>query len=104
MMDKDLANKLTAFLAFLIGMFAFLSQIFPQLQEGIDKIGSVLIVVVPAEYQAPVQMFLIAIAVVVAIIVYAYNYTTSTALAEEKFNQGLKLPSPAEEQVIADEP
>jgi hypothetical protein len=99
-MDKDFANKLTAFLAFLIGMFAFLSQIFPQLQEGIDKIGAVLIVIVPAEYQSTVQMFLIAIAVVVAIIVFAFNYTTSTALAEEKYAQGLKLPPPEEDPEI----
>jgi hypothetical protein len=103
-MDKDFANKLTAFLAAMIGLFAFLNQIFPSLQEGINQIGAVLIVIVPVEYQGIVKIVLVGLGVIVAIIVYVYNYTTSKALAREKLYTPIPKDVLFEENVIVDEP
>lgn len=83
-MNNEFANKLTAILAAVIGLFAFLTQMLPSLQEGIDQIGLALITILPAAYQGPARIILIAIGVIVAIIVYVYNYTTSKRLADEK--------------------
>lgn len=93
-MEKDFANKITAFLAALIGLFAFLIQIFPSLQEGINQIGMVLIGIVPVEYQGIVKVILVGLGVAVAIIVYVYNYTTSKDLAAAQYNEGLNTPIP----------
>ena len=103
-MDKDFANKLTAFLAAMIGLFAFLNQIFPRLQEGINQIGGVLIVIIPVEYQGIVKIALVGLGVMVAVIVYVYNYTTSMALAREKLYTPIPKDALIEENVIVDEP
>lgn len=103
-MDNVFANKLTAFLAALIGLFAFLNQIFPSLQAGINQIGNVLIVLVPVEYQSTIKIVLVSIGVIVAVIVYVYNYTTSIALAEDKLRTSVPEDALIEENVIVDEP
>jgi hypothetical protein len=103
-MDNDFANKLTALLAAMIGLFAFLNQIFPSLQDGINQIGTVLIVLVPVEYQGTVKIVLVGIGVMVAVIIYVYNYTTSKALAEEKLYTPVPKDALFEENVIVDEP
>jgi hypothetical protein len=88
----------------LIGLFAFLNQIFPSLQEGINQIGGVLIVLVPVEYQGIVKIVLVGLGVIVAVIVYVYNYTTSKALAREKLYTPVPEDALFEENVIVDEP
>jgi hypothetical protein len=81
--DSKFNNQLTAFLAAAIGLFMFLDQIFPELQNNLNMINTNLMQLIPVEYQSIVQIILTGLSIIVAIIVYVYNYTTSQKYAQD---------------------
>jgi hypothetical protein len=81
--DSELNNQITAFLAAAIGLFMFLDQIFPELQNNLNLINTNLMSLIPTEYQYITQIFLTLLSITVAAIVYIYNYTTSKTYAED---------------------
>lgn len=81
--DSKFNNQLTAFLATAIGLFMFLDQIFPELQNNLNMINTNLMQLIPLEYQPILQIILTGLSITVAIIVYVYNYTTSQKYAQD---------------------
>lgn len=87
---NELNNKLTAFLTAAIGLFMFLDQIFPELQNNLNTINTDLMLLIPIEYQNITQTLLTLLSITIAVIVYTYNYTTSKDYAKEHAKHQIK--------------
>jgi hypothetical protein len=88
--NNELNNKITAILAATIGLFMFLNQIFPELQNNLNTINTNLIQLIPPQYQNTTQTLLTLLSITIAIIVYTYNYTTSKAYAKDYAKEKIK--------------
>ena len=88
--NSKINNQLTAFLAAAIGLFMYLDQIFPELQNNLNNINNTIIQITPTEYQPLLQIILTGLSLAVAVIVYVYNYTTSQKYAEEHAKHKIK--------------
>lgn len=88
--NSKLNNQLTAFLAAAIGLFLFLDQIFPELQNNLNMLNINLMLIIPQEYQNITQTLLTLLSITIAIIVYTYNYTTSKDYAKDHAKHKIK--------------
>ena len=70
---SEILNQITAFFAAAIGLFMFLDQIFPELQNNLNNLNTNIMLLIPLEYQNITQTFLTLLSITVAVIVYTYN-------------------------------